>query len=59
VLLNKHWFQYYVQRLLVCEDGYQFRIPYYFNLAPNRDFLLTLNQLTTRGSVIEGKYRQF
>ncbi|CAC9608576.1 LPS-assembly protein LptD @ Organic solvent tolerance protein precursor [uncultured Gammaproteobacteria bacterium] len=39
-------------------NGYQFRIPYYFNLAPNRDFLLILNQLTTRGSVIEGKYRQ-
>lgn len=38
--------------------GYQFRIPYYFNLAPERDFLLTLNQLTTRGSVIEGTYRQ-
>jgi LPS-assembly protein len=48
------------QRFAYCHqnNGYQFRIPYYFNLAPNRDFLLILNQLTTRGSVIEGKYRQ-
>ncbi|SMN14555.1 Outer membrane protein Imp, required for envelope biogenesis / Organic solvent tolerance protein precursor [uncultured Candidatus Thioglobus sp.] len=38
--------------------GYQIRIPYYFNIAPNRDFLLTLNQASTRGRVIEGKYRQ-
>ena len=40
------------------KNGYQFRVPYYFNITPDRDFLLTLNQLTTRGSVIEGKYRQ-
>ncbi|MDC9714208.1 MAG: LPS assembly protein LptD [Gammaproteobacteria bacterium] len=40
------------------DKGYQIRIPYYFNIAPNRDFLLTLNQTSTRGSVIEGKYRQ-
>ncbi|RUA07153.1 MAG: LPS-assembly protein LptD [Gammaproteobacteria bacterium] len=38
--------------------GYQLRIPYYFNIAADRDFLLTLNQVSTRGSVIEGKYRQ-
>ena len=37
---------------------YKVRIPYYFNLAPDRDFLLTLNQLSSRGSVVEGKYRQ-
>ncbi|SMM98984.1 Outer membrane protein Imp, required for envelope biogenesis / Organic solvent tolerance protein precursor [uncultured Candidatus Thioglobus sp.] len=40
------------------DKGYQIRIPYYFNIAADRDFLLTLNQLSTRGSVIEGKYRQ-
>lgn len=40
------------------DKGYQLRIPYYFNIAADRDFLLTLNQLSTRGSVIEGEYRQ-
>jgi LPS-assembly protein len=40
------------------ENNYQVRIPYYFNIAPDRDFLLTLNQLSSRGSVVEGKYRQ-
>jgi LPS-assembly protein len=39
-------------------NSYQVRIPYYFNIAPDRDFLLTLNQLSSRGSVVEGKYRQ-
>ena len=39
-------------------DNYQVRIPYYFNIAPDRDLLLTLNQLSSRGSVVEGKYRQ-
>ncbi|WP_428087069.1 LPS-assembly protein LptD [Candidatus Thioglobus sp.] len=39
-------------------NGYQVRIPYYFNIAPDRDLLLTLNQLSTRGSVVEAKYRQ-
>ena len=38
--------------------SYQVKIPYYFNIAPNRDFLLTLNQLSSRGNVIEGKYQQ-
>jgi LPS-assembly protein len=37
---------------------YQVKIPYYFNLAPDRDLLLTLNQLSSRGGIIEGKYRQ-
>ncbi len=40
------------------KSGYQVRIPYYFNLAPDRDFLLTLNHLSSRGEVLEGKYRQ-
>ena len=39
-------------------DGYQVKIPYYFNIAPDRDFLLTLNHLSSRGEVLEGKYRQ-
>jgi LPS-assembly protein len=40
------------------KNGYQIRIPYYFNIAPDRDFLLTLNHVSTRGEAIEGKYRQ-
>jgi LPS-assembly protein len=40
------------------KSGVQIRIPYYFNLASDRDLLLAFNQLSTRGSVIEGQYRQ-
>lgn len=40
------------------DTSFQVKIPYYFNIAPDRDLLLTLNQLSSRGSVIEGKYRQ-
>ena len=40
------------------KSGIQTRIPYYFNLAADRDLLLAFNQLSTRGSVIEGQYRQ-
>ncbi len=40
------------------DKGYQIRVPYYFNIAVDRDFLLTLNHISTRGSVVEGKYRQ-
>lgn len=39
-------------------SSYQVRIPYYFNIAPESDLLLTLNQLSSRGSVIEAVYRQ-
>lgn len=48
----------YTESSTSAKKGYQVRIPYYFNVATDRDFLLTLNQLTTRGSSIEGKYRQ-
>ena len=40
------------------ENNYQVRIPYYFNIAPDRDLLLTLNHLSSRGSIVEGVYRQ-
>ena len=40
------------------DNNYQVRIPYYFNIAPDRDFLLTLNHLSSRGSILEGVYRQ-
>ncbi|MEO1940483.1 MAG: LPS assembly protein LptD, partial [Candidatus Thioglobus sp.] len=39
-------------------NNYQVRIPYYFNIAADRDLLLSLNQLSSRGSIIEAKYRQ-
>ncbi|WXT99860.1 MAG: LPS-assembly protein LptD [Catillopecten margaritatus gill symbiont] len=48
----------YTESDVSADKGYQVRIPYYFNIAADRDFLLTLNQVSTRGSVIEGKYRQ-
>jgi len=34
------------------------RIPYYFNLAPDRDLLVALNYMSSRSLVYEGKYRQ-
>jgi len=34
------------------------RIPYYFNIAPDRDLVLAYTLLSSRGSVIETKYRQ-
>jgi len=40
------------------DSSFQLKIPYYINIAPDRDLLLTLNQLSSRGPVIEGKYRQ-
>lgn len=40
------------------DTNFQVKIPYYFNIAPDRDLLLTLNQLSSRGPVIEAIYRQ-
>ena len=40
------------------EDYYSLRVPYYFNLAPDRDLLLALTYMSSRGSIYEGKYRQ-
>ncbi|NYT52213.1 MAG: LPS-assembly protein LptD [Candidatus Vesicomyosocius endoextente] len=40
------------------DSNYQVKIPYYFNISPDRDFFLIFNQLSSRGSVVEGKYRQ-
>jgi len=34
------------------------RIPYYFNIAPDRDLLVALSYLSSRGAIFEGKYRQ-
>ena len=35
-----------------------FRLPYYFNLAPDRDLLVAMSWMSSRGFVSEGKYRQ-
>lgn len=37
--------------------GYQFRIPYYFNLAPNYDATLTPRYYTLRGTMLSGEVR--
>ena len=34
------------------------RVPYYFNLAPDRDLLVALTAMSSRGFIYEGKYRQ-
>jgi LPS-assembly protein len=36
----------------------RFRVPYYFNLAPDRDLILALTYMSSRGIIYEGKYRQ-
>ena len=36
----------------------RFRIPYYFNLAPDRDLLIAYTRMSNRGSIYEGTYRQ-
>ncbi len=51
-------FSIYDESVASKDNNYQVRIPYYFNIAPDRDFLLTLNHLSSRGSVVEGIYRQ-
>jgi len=40
------------------EASYSVRIPYYFNLAPDRDLLIALNYMSSRRFIYEGKYRQ-
>jgi len=34
------------------------RVPYYFNLAPDRDLIFALTYMSSRGLVYESKYRQ-
>lgn len=38
--------------------SYSLRVPYYFNLAPDRDLLLAINYMSSRGMIYEGKYRK-
>jgi LPS-assembly protein len=36
----------------------QTRLPYYFNIAPDKDLLAALSFLSSRGLIFEGEYRQ-
>jgi len=40
------------------KKGYSVNIPYFLNIAPDRDILLGLNHLSTRGKNLTAKYRQ-
>ena len=40
------------------KSSYSVRIPYYFNLAPDRDLQVALNYMSSRRFIYEGKYRQ-
>jgi len=40
------------------ESGLKTSIPYYFNIAADKDFLLDFNYLSTRGLLLNGEYRQ-
>ena len=42
----------------VKKGDYKVRIPYYFNIAPDRDLLVALNYMSSRRFIYEGKYRQ-
>ena len=40
------------------ENSFSIRVPYYINLAPDRDLLVALTYMSSRGFIYEGKYRQ-
>jgi len=40
------------------DSGFKTSIPYYINLARDKDLLLTFSNLTSRGQVVNSKYRQ-
>ena len=40
------------------ERSFRLRVPYYLNLAPDRDLLVALTYMSSRGLIYEGKYRQ-
>lgn len=40
------------------DNSFSIRVPYYINLAPDRDLLLALTYMSSRGFNYEGKYRQ-
>ena len=45
-------------RVVKTKRSYSLRVPYYFNIAPDRDLILALTHMTSRGFIYEGKYRQ-
>ena len=38
--------------------SYSLRVPYYFNIAPDRDLVVAMKYMSSRGFIYEGKYRQ-
>ena len=40
------------------KNEFGFRVPYYFNIAPDQDLLVALNSMSSRGITYEGKYRK-
>jgi len=40
------------------DSSYSVRVPYYLNLAPDRDLVVALNYMSSRGFIYESKYRQ-
>ena len=40
------------------EDSIRWRVPYYLNIAPDRDLLLALTYMSSRGFIFEETYRQ-
>ena len=40
------------------DRSFRVRVPYYFNIAPDRDLVLALTYMSSRGLIYEGKYRQ-
>jgi len=38
--------------------SYSLRVPYYINIAPDRDLIVALTHMSSRGFINEGKYRQ-
>ena len=38
--------------------SYSLRVPYYFNIAPDRDLVFAMTYMSSRGFIYEGKYRQ-
>jgi len=40
------------------DSSYSIRVPYYLNLAPDKDLLVALTYMSSRRFIYEGKYRQ-
>ena len=38
--------------------SYRLRVPYYFNIAPDKDLTLAYTYMSSRGSIIDNRYRQ-